>query len=81
MADPRTELIKAKRKLETDLQNLQQSFEWEKGLRVNEVEFIASNVAGNSSPAFSRLQTSVHRTPVRPASPCESAILRGPLPA
>jgi hypothetical protein len=60
MADVRTELVKAKRKLESDLQILLESFEADTGLSVHEVKLSRGNVAGNSSPALSRVETTVH---------------------
>ena len=60
MADVRSELVKAKRKLETDLQILLESFEAETGLCVSDIKLSRGNVAGNSSPALSRVETEVH---------------------
>jgi hypothetical protein len=60
MADVRSELVKAKRKLESDLQILLEGFEAETGLSVHEVKLSRGNVAGNSSPALSRVETTVH---------------------
>jgi hypothetical protein len=60
MADVvRERLVKAKRKLETDLQNLLEHFEAETGLSVFDVKLSRGNVAGNSSPALSRVETTV----------------------
>ena len=59
MADVRAELVKAKRKLETDLQKLLESFEAQTGLSVFEVKLSRGNIAGNSSPALSRVETTV----------------------
>ncbi len=60
MSDVRAELVKAKRKLESDLQVLMESFEAETGLSIHEVKISRGNVAGNSSPALSRVETTVH---------------------
>lgn len=60
MPDVRAELVKAKRKLETDLQRLLEDFEAETGLSVHDVKLTRGNVAGNSSPALSRVETTVH---------------------
>jgi hypothetical protein len=60
MEDVRAELVKAKRKLEMDLQKLMESFEAETGLSVHEVKISRGHVAGNSSPALSRVETTVH---------------------
>jgi hypothetical protein len=60
MSDVRAELVKAKRKLESDLQVLMESFEAETGLSIYEVKISRGNVAGNSSPALSRVETTVH---------------------
>ena len=60
MPDVRSELVKAKRKLETDLQRLMESFEADTGLSVSEVKISRGHVAGNSSPALSRVETTVH---------------------
>jgi len=60
MTDIRGELVKAKRKLDTELQMLLESFEAETGLSVHEVKLSRGNVAGNASPALSRVETTVH---------------------
>lgn len=60
MADVRAELVKAKRKLEMDLQKLMESFEAETGLSVHEVKISRGNVAGNTSPALSRVEATIH---------------------
>ena len=60
MEDVRAELVKAKRKLDNDLQKLMEGFEAETGLTIHEVKISRGNVAGNSSPALSRVETTVH---------------------
>jgi len=60
MEDVRAELVKAKRKLDNDLQKLMEGFEAETGLTIHEVRISRGNVAGNSSPALSRVETTVH---------------------
>ena len=60
MVDVRAELVKAKRKLESDLEKLLGSFEAETGLSVHEVKLSRGNVAGNAGPALSRVETTVH---------------------
>jgi hypothetical protein len=60
MADVRGELVKAKRKLENDLQKLLEAFELETGLSVYDVKLSRGNIAGNSSPALSRVETTVY---------------------
>jgi len=60
MVDIRAELVKSKRKLESDLQVLLESFEKETGLSVDEIKLSRGHVAGNSSPALSRVETTVH---------------------
>jgi hypothetical protein len=59
MADPRGELVKAKRKLETDLQQLLETFESETGLSVHDIKLSRGEVSGNSKPALSRVETTV----------------------
>jgi hypothetical protein len=59
MADIRNDLVKAKRKLDSDLQILLESFEAETGLSVWDIKLSRGNVAGNSSPALSRVETTV----------------------
>jgi len=59
MSDVRADLVKAKRKLDTDLQKLLESFELETGLSVNEVKLSRGSVAGNASPALTRVETTV----------------------
>jgi hypothetical protein len=59
MADVRAELVKAKRKLEADLQKLLEGFEAQTGLSVFEVKLSRGTIAGNSSPALSRVETTV----------------------
>jgi hypothetical protein len=56
MADVRAELAKAKRKFETDLQTLLESFEAQTALCVFEVKLSRGNIGGNSSPALSRVE-------------------------
>jgi hypothetical protein len=60
MPDVRGELVKAKRKLDNDLQKLIESFEAETGLSVFDVKLSRGSVAGNSSPALTRVETTVH---------------------
>ena len=60
MEDVRAELVKAKRKLDNDLQKLMEGFEAETGLTIHEVKISRGHVAGNSSPALSRVETTVH---------------------
>jgi hypothetical protein len=59
-SDVRAGLVKAKRKLENDLQKLMEAFETETGLSVNDVKLSRGNVAGNSSPALSRVEVSIY---------------------
>ena len=59
MADVRTELVKAKRKLETDLQKVLESFETETGLSVYEIRLSRGEVTGNTKPALTRVETTV----------------------
>lgn len=56
----RAGLVKAKRKLESDLQKLMEAFETETGLSVNDIKLSRGHVAGNSSPALSRVEISVY---------------------
>ena len=56
----RSELVKAKRKLDIDLQKLLESFEAETGLSVQEIKLSRGSVSGNASPALSRVDTSVN---------------------
>lgn len=56
----RASLVKAKRKLESDLQKLMEAFESETGLSVNDIKLSRGHVAGNSSPALSRVEISVY---------------------
>jgi len=60
MVDIRAELVKAKRKLDSDLQKMVETFETETGLSVDEIKLSRGHVAGNSSPALSRVETTVH---------------------
>jgi hypothetical protein len=60
MSDVRAELVKAKRKLENDLQRLLETFEAETGLSVDEIKLTRGHVSGNTSPALSRVETTVH---------------------
>jgi hypothetical protein len=59
MADIRTELVKAKRKLETDLQKVLETFETETGLSVHDIRLSRGEVTGNAKPALSRVETTV----------------------
>ena len=59
MPDARTELVKAKRKLETDLQKLLETFEAETGLSVHEIKLSRGEVTGNAKPALTRVETTV----------------------
>jgi hypothetical protein len=59
MADPRGELVKAKRKLETDLQQLLETFESETGLSVHDIRLSRGEVSGNAKPALTRVETTV----------------------
>ncbi|HWZ31980.1 MAG TPA: hypothetical protein VNX18_11625 [Bryobacteraceae bacterium] len=60
MEDVHAGLVKAKRKMEGDLQKLLESFEKETGLSVHEVKLSRGNITGNTSPALSRVETTVH---------------------
>ena len=60
MADMRSELVKAKRKLDIDLQKLLETFEAETGLSIQEIKLSRGVVSGNASPALSRVETSVN---------------------
>ena len=60
MADMRAELVRAKRKLDIDLQKLLESFEAETGLSIQEINLSRGVVTGNASPALSRVETSVN---------------------
>ena len=60
MADMRSELVRAKRKLDIDLQKLLESFEAETGLSIQEIKLSRGVVTGNASPALSRVETSVN---------------------
>jgi hypothetical protein len=59
MTDVRTELVKAKRKLETDLQKLLETFESETGLSVHDIRLSRGEVTGNTKPALTRVETTV----------------------
>jgi len=58
--DVREKLVKAKRKLDTDLQNLMETFEAETGLSIHDIKLSRGTVAGNTSPALLRVETTVH---------------------
>jgi hypothetical protein len=59
MTDVRTELVKAKRKLEADLQKVLEGFETETGLSVQDISLSRGEVTGNTKPALSRVETTV----------------------
>ena len=59
MADVRAELVRAKRKLETDLQTVLEGFESETGLSVFDIKLSRGQVSGNSKPALTRVDTMV----------------------
>jgi hypothetical protein len=58
--DIRAQLVKAKRKLDTDLQRVLEDFEAETGLSIHEIKLSRGLVAGNSRPALTRVETTVH---------------------
>ena len=59
MPDARAELVKAKRKLETGLQELLEGFETETGLSVHEIKLSRGEIKGNAKPALTRVETTV----------------------
>jgi hypothetical protein len=58
--DVRERLVKAKRKLDADLQAIMETFESETGLSIHDIKLSRGLITGNTSPALSRVETTVH---------------------